>query len=209
MDTYYAPYKVEHRYWTGLLLLLRCALFLVFAFNINGDDSINLLVTCSSAFGIFIWFALSGMVYKIWKLNALELSFILNLGVLSAATFHVKLSGGSQTAVAYTSVGTAFLTCIGIFIYHINIRIKSKVHSKGGIMKKNAMKIQAMHIILLHTLHIILNFFVTNCNLHSFHMIPSQVKLSQTRALLLKLILVNCDLHSICSTPSELPLECC
>jgi len=40
LDSYLAPYKLKHRYWTGLLLLLRCALFLVFAFNVAGDDSV-------------------------------------------------------------------------------------------------------------------------------------------------------------------------
>ena len=127
LDTYHAPYKLKHRYWTGLLLLLRCALLLVFAFNIGGDDSVNLLVICSTAFGIFVWFSLSGMVYKSWYLNALELSFILNLGMLAVATYHVNQSGGSQAAVAYTSVGIAFLTFVGIIIYHSYIRIKSKV----------------------------------------------------------------------------------
>ena len=127
LDSYHAPYKLKHRYWTGLLLLLRCALFLVFAFNISGDDSVNLLVISSTASASFVGFALSGMVYKSWYLNALELSFILNLGVLAAATYHVTVSGGSQAAVAYTSVGIAFLTFVGIVIYHIYIRIKSKV----------------------------------------------------------------------------------
>ena len=32
-----------------------------------------------------------------------------------------------QAAVAYTSVGIAFVTFVGIVIYHIYIRIKSKV----------------------------------------------------------------------------------
>ena len=123
LDSYHAPYKNKHRYWTGLLLLLRCALFLVFAFNIRGDDSINLLVISSATSGIFIWFALSGMVYKSLYLNVLELSFILNLDTLAVATYHVNHSGGSQAAVAYTSVGIAFLTFVGIVIYHIYIRI--------------------------------------------------------------------------------------
>ena len=78
LDAYHAPYKPKQRYWTGLLLFIRCALFLVFAFNISGNDSVNLLVISSTTFGIFIWFALSGKVYKSWCLNALELSFILN-----------------------------------------------------------------------------------------------------------------------------------
>ena len=127
LDSYHAPYKLKHRYWTGLLLLLRCALFLVFAFNVTGDDSINLLVISSTALGTAVAFGLIGMVYKCWYLNALELSFILNLGILAAATYHVNLSGGSQAAVAYTSVGIAFLTFVGIVVYHIFLRIKSRV----------------------------------------------------------------------------------
>ena len=129
LDTYHAIYKPKHRYWTGLLLLVRCSLFLVFAFNISGNDSINLLVISSTTSGIFIWFALSGKVYKSWCLNALELSFIFNLGILAVATYHVNQSGGSQVAVAYSSVGIAFLTFVAIIAYHIHLRIKSKVQN--------------------------------------------------------------------------------
>ena len=57
----------------------------------------------------------------------IELSFILNLGILAVATNHVKQSGGSQAAVAYSSVGIAFLSFVGIITYHIHMRIKSKV----------------------------------------------------------------------------------
>ena len=127
LDTYHAPYKPKHRYWTGMLLLLRCALFLVFAFNITGDSSINLLVISSTNSGILGWFTLSGVVYKSWYLNALEVSFILNLGVLAVATYHVSHSGGSQAAVVYASVGIAFLTFLGVVTYHLYMRIKLKV----------------------------------------------------------------------------------
>ena len=127
LDTYYAPYKPKHRYWTGLLLLVRCALFLVFAFNVSGNDSVNLLAISAASFGIFVWLTLSSVVYRSWYLNALEVSFILNLGILAVATYHVTFSDESQAAVAYTSVGIAFLTFVGIVTYHIYIRIKSKV----------------------------------------------------------------------------------
>ena len=127
LDTYHAPYKPKYRYWTGLLLLIRCALFLVFAFNVSGDDSINLLVISLTTSGIFVWFAFLGKAYKSWYLNALELSFILNLGILAVATYYVNQSGGSQVPVTYTSVGIAFFTFVGIVIYHIYVRIRSKV----------------------------------------------------------------------------------
>ena len=129
LDTYHAPYKPKYRFWTGLLLLLRCTFFLVFAFNVSGDNSVNLLVTSSATFGIVVGFALLGSVYKSWYLNALELSFTLNLGILAAATYHVKLSGGSQAAVAYISVSIAFLTFVGIVTYHIYMQIKSKLQN--------------------------------------------------------------------------------
>ena len=70
-----------------------------------------------------VWY----MVYTSWYLNALEVSFILNLGILAFATYHVNQSGGSQAAVAYISVGIAFLIFVGIVIYHIYMRIK-KAH---------------------------------------------------------------------------------
>ena len=44
LDAYHAQYKGKHQYWTGLLLLVHCTLFLVFAFNVSGNDGINLLV---------------------------------------------------------------------------------------------------------------------------------------------------------------------
>ena len=111
------------------MLLARCALFLVFAFNISGNDSVNLLVISSATFGNFLWFTLSGMVYKSWYLNVLELSFVLNLGILAVATIYVNQSGGSQAAVAYISVGIAFVTFVGIVTYHIYMRIKSKLQN--------------------------------------------------------------------------------
>ena len=43
IDSYHAPYKAKHRYWPGLLLVLRFILFLVFAFNPQHDPSVNLL----------------------------------------------------------------------------------------------------------------------------------------------------------------------
>ena len=115
-----------------MLLLLRCVLFLIFAFNVSGDDSINTLVISLATSAIFAWFTLCGMVYKSWHLNAIEVSFILNLGILAAVTHHANQSGGNQAAVACTSVGVAFLTFVGIVIYHIYKRIKSKMPCTQG-----------------------------------------------------------------------------
>ena len=119
MDSYHAPYKPKHRYWPGLLLVLRFLLLLEFALNYQRDPSINLLVILVGTGILQLWAWVSGGVYKNWCLDALEGSFVLNLIVLGVATYHVKLSGGNQLAVGYTSVSIAAITFIGILAYHI------------------------------------------------------------------------------------------
>ena len=119
MDSYHAPYKAKHRYWPGLLLVLRFGLLLVFAVNPQQDPSINLLAIQIGTGILKLWAWISGGVYRNWCLNALEGSFALNLIILVVATYHVKLSGGNQLAVGYTSVTIALVTFIGILVYHI------------------------------------------------------------------------------------------
>ena len=119
MDSYHAPYKAKHRYWPGLLLVLRCVLLLVFALNPQQDTSINLLVIQLGTAVLQLWAWVSGGVYRNWCLDAIEGSFALNLIILAAATYHVQLSGGNQLAVGYTSVSIALVTFAGILAYHI------------------------------------------------------------------------------------------
>ena len=119
MDSYHAPYKAKHRYWPGLLLVLRFVLLLVFAFNDQQDPSINLLAILVGTGILQLWAWVSHGVYKNWCLDALEGSFILNLIILGAATYHVNQSGGSQLAVGYTSVSIALGTFVSILVYHI------------------------------------------------------------------------------------------
>ena len=119
IDSYHAPYKPKHRYWLGLLLVLRCALLLVFAFNRQRDPSINLLAILVGAGILQLWAWVSHGVYKNWCLDALEGSFTLNLIILGAATYYVNHSGGNQLAVGYTSVIIALATFIAILAYHI------------------------------------------------------------------------------------------
>ena len=84
MDSYHAPYKAKHRYWPGLLLVLRFVLLLVFALNPQQDPSVNLLAILVGTGFLVAWAWLSGGVYKSLCLDALECLFALNLIVLAA-----------------------------------------------------------------------------------------------------------------------------
>jgi len=120
LDAYHAPYRDQHRYWTGLLVCLRCVLLLVFAFNTQADPSLNLLVIGTVVIGLLTLTHFTGFIYKKLYLDILEISFFLNLGVLAVATYYVKLAvvPVSQAAVAYTSVGIAFATFIVVLLCH-------------------------------------------------------------------------------------------
>ena len=132
LDAYHAPYRDQHRYWTGLILYLRCTLLLVFAFNTRADPSLNLLVVVTAVIGLLSLTHFTGLIYKRLYLDILEISFILNLGILAGATYYVKLAvvPVSQAAVAYTSVGIAFATSIGVLLYHAYQQIWPKFQLK-------------------------------------------------------------------------------
>ena len=128
IDAYHAPYTDKHRYWTGLMLLVRCALFLLFAFNTLEDPSVNLLGISSVTAVLHIVYTLLGnRIYKVWFLNMLELSYIVNLCILAVATLYIRSTGGDQNAVTFTSVSVAFATFVGIVIYHSVQQIKQSL----------------------------------------------------------------------------------
>ena len=122
MDAYHAPYRDQHRYWTGLLLCLRCVLLLVFAFNTQADPSLNLMAIGIVVIGLLTLTHFTGFIYKKLYLDILEISFILNLGILAVATYYAKFAvvPVSQAAVTYTSVGIAFTTFIGVSTWCIS-----------------------------------------------------------------------------------------
>ena len=125
LDAYHAPFNSGTRYWIGLLLLLRFSLFLVFACNVLGDPSVNLLAISTSMFGLEAVMRFTSAIYKNRYLDILESLFILNLGILAIGTYQVEQGGGSQMALYCTSVGIAFATFIGITLYHVLLQLKS------------------------------------------------------------------------------------
>ena len=122
LDAYHAPYTNKHRYWTGLMLLIRFVLFLISAVNALGDPSVNLLATITTT--IALPTILGTRIYKTWCLSLLETSFILNLAILSAASLYIRVTGGNQNAVTFTSVGIAFARFTGIVVYHFIQQLK-------------------------------------------------------------------------------------
>ena len=149
LDVYYAPFKQEARYWIGLTLLARSALLLTIAINAVGSDSVNLLVITSVSASLL---SIKGRVYEHKYNDILESSFILNLCVLSIATFYLKDTDiESQPAILSTSVGISFVIFIGIIFFHIHLLFKSKnvwkYLANSSLLRKNLLLRKAFKIV--------------------------------------------------------------
>ena len=123
-DAYTGPYKIKHRYWTGLLLLVRACLFLTFSLNTLGDPTINLLATFVVAFCLLAYLSMIGGIYKRWWLNLIEISFILNLGILSGAVgLYQNDTTGTVSKITQTSVIVAIAIFATTVLYHVVVAI--------------------------------------------------------------------------------------
>ena len=117
MDSYHAPYTPKHRYWTGLLLLVRVTLLLV----VQIDSSNNPQITLSAIIFIMscilsLKAVLGSRVYKSWPVDMLEILFHFN--IISFATFTFVVDSNHH-ATAYTSVSITFFLLLMIIFYHV------------------------------------------------------------------------------------------
>ena len=136
LDAYFGPFRGEHRYWVGVLLVARAVLLLVFGLNSTNDPSVNLLAITTVAVLLLIHLPYDthkivylngagkhirfwgGSYYHKWYLSLLENSFILNLLMLATGSLYVLAAEGDQTVVVYTSVSITFCQFIVIIIFH-------------------------------------------------------------------------------------------
>ena len=125
MDAYHAPYRKHTRYWTGLLLITRLGLFLSFA---NDSESVNTAAVASVTVALL---AIRFRVYEHFYNDVIESSFILNLGIFSVTTLMFSLNEKSEDAaknqliLSRISVSIAFITFLGILLFHISLVLKS------------------------------------------------------------------------------------
>jgi hypothetical protein len=139
IDAYHAPYtRSNGRYWTGLLLITRGGLFITFAVNAVGRDNFNILAITSV---VIILLSIKRKVYENWYIDALESSFLLNLGIFSVATIYVRendLGNSSQAILSGISVGLVFVTFLGILLFHVFRQLKGmKIWKEGTCFKAN------------------------------------------------------------------------
>uniref|UniRef100_A0A1X7TPA7 Uncharacterized protein n=1 Tax=Amphimedon queenslandica TaxID=400682 RepID=A0A1X7TPA7_AMPQE len=123
LDAYTGPYNDKYRYWTGLLLIIRLLLTTVFSYTTGTIPMINTYITVLIA-GLLIHL-LAKEVYRNKILNALELFYMVNLGITGLSIVLINQSGWnfgttSITVITALSVSlsmTAFLITAAVHLY--------------------------------------------------------------------------------------------
>ena len=120
IEPYHAPYTVKHRYWTGLLLLVRVFLYIISAINIFGDPRISLVTIISVVTTLqLIKGTFAKNLYKAIAVDIVETIMFFNLVILSTATLYTFDTTQNQLAIAYTSVLITVVIFLAILTFHI------------------------------------------------------------------------------------------
>ena len=144
MEANLVPYRAEHRYWTGLLLLVRIALYTGIAMDTSHEKSASLLATGLTVMGLLLLKMFIGQVYRKGTLDQFNSLSFFNLLMLSLASLYtLRTSKKSKKFVAYVSTSITFIMFVGVILYHIMyalIKVKCLQHFAVSVMQKMSSK---------------------------------------------------------------------
>jgi hypothetical protein len=124
-DAYTGPYKNKHRYWTGLLLLVRGIFLPIFIINFTNNPGSNLLAISVLSSILLAVLTFAGGVYKSILNNTLEIVSLLNLLLLSVSTLYVIFTGQSRVVTTHISTCVAFIVFIILILHHAGQQLMS------------------------------------------------------------------------------------
>ena len=120
VETYHTPYTAKHRYWTGLLLLVRVALYLTAAENVSNHPQIALASISITIGFLFFLKGFVGRVYKKWPLELLDSFFYFNILLLSSVTWYsLGDSESNREVAAHISVLSTLIVLLIIILFHV------------------------------------------------------------------------------------------
>ena len=93
IDAFQGPYGNRYRFWTGLMLILRVVLYIIYASNYDDDLSINLFCTIMVVGPVAMFCLVRLSVYEKRFVNLLEAVSLLNLVCLCAVTWLCSTTG--------------------------------------------------------------------------------------------------------------------
>ena len=115
-DAYAGPYKDKFRMWTGLLLVIRTLLIILFSLNITGSPDFNNVVTLIMS-QVLLLFSTRG-IYRKWPCDVLEAFFYAQVGIFSGVSIYSSHNSGNVSALASVSFAMCILVFLLVIGYH-------------------------------------------------------------------------------------------
>ena len=128
-DTFYGPFKLkkQHQVWTGILLISRVVILIVFASTSTFNPLANILLMTLLSVLLLMYSALTGLLYKIWLLSFVESIYIGNLIMLGGSfSINQPQQGEHLSPAIAISVSIALFQFICILLFHTCKRVIPK-----------------------------------------------------------------------------------
>ena len=141
-DTFYGPFKhnKQHQVWTGILLISRVLILIVYASTSTSSPEANILTMTVIAALLLMYSAMVGLLYKKWSLSLLENIYIINLVLLGGAF----LFQGDQPSTALSPVPTvSVFFALSAFVCTVIGHALRKVISIKGIKSHLEVRVRA------------------------------------------------------------------
>ena len=71
-DAYTGPYRPNHRYWTGLLLLVRIIILVIFSMNKSNNPTVSIFSIVLISIRLMVWLYFTRTIYESLINNCLE-----------------------------------------------------------------------------------------------------------------------------------------
>ena len=117
-DAYFAPFKDNHHYWFGVLLIAQGTLLLISSLLLSVCPILSLLMLCLIV-ALMLYYLNFMRVYKRNATTLMESSFYINLILLTAGTLYLEQENNKQEILLSFSIGIAFLTFCAIIIWNL------------------------------------------------------------------------------------------
>ena len=127
IDAYTGPFKDKYRFWTGLCLIVRLMLTVVFSFTTTLQSKLNNYIIQLIVGAMIVFIAVSGRVYKDKRLTLLEILSYLNIICLCVMTVLFTDSYShvvSINVIVSVSVGIEILLFFIIVTVHCYLAFK-------------------------------------------------------------------------------------
>ena len=127
LDAYQGPYSNKFRYWTGILLIARLVLFVVYAVNFDNNLAVTFFCTIIVT-SLLASVLLKKKVYRQTPANWIELFSLLNVFILCSVNWFTNTIGYKDwyptgEYATYISVAMTMFGSLGIILYQLILKV--------------------------------------------------------------------------------------